>query len=158
MLKLFYYCYGGAHTSVTCASIHLGFLPTDRVPHPDEFLAVPYYDKMDNNKLGTPIYVGRDEFGWDIYVIGLKRANRIAIPAIKSYLYANGISDRDVLFVNALVKLHPITSIGGFSSRKLHMVNLGRPLTIWGIRRSYPVFVELVRRVKESISKRENFS
>jgi len=108
--------------------------------------------------LGTPIYVGRDEFGWDIYVIGLKRANRIAIPAIKSYLYANGISDRDVLFVNALVKLHPITSIGGFSSRKLHMVNLGRPLTIWGIRRSYPVFVELVRRVKESISKRENFS
>jgi hypothetical protein len=157
-MKLFYYCFGGAHTSVTCASIHLGFLPDNRIPRPDEFLAVPYYDKMDNDKLGTPVYVGRDEFGWDIYVMGIKRGNRVVIPAIKSYLYASGINDRNVLFVNALVKLHPITSFGGFSSRKLHMVNFGRPLTIWGIRRSYPIFVDLVRRVKENLSRQLDFS
>ena len=143
---------------MTCASIHLGFLPSDRTPHPDEFLAVPHYDKMDNSQLGTPVYVGRDEYGWDIYVMGIKRANRVVIPAIKSYLYESGILDREILFVNALVKLHPITSIGGFSSRKLNLVKFGRFLTIWGIRRSYPIFVDLVSRVKENIFKQGNFS
>lgn len=157
-MKLFYYCYGGAHTSVTCASIHLGFLPNNRIPHPDEFQAVPHYDKMDNNKLGTPVYVGRDEFGWDIYVMGIKRANRVVIPAIKSYLYASGIPNREILFVNALIKLHPITSFGGFSSRKLHLVNFGRPLTVWGVRRSYPIFIDLVRQVKENLAIQTDFS
>ena len=69
-MKLFYCCYGGAHTSVTCACIHLGYLPDDRIPAASEFLSVPYYDKMENRDLGTPVFMGRDEMGWDIYIIG----------------------------------------------------------------------------------------
>lgn len=153
-VKLFYHCYGGAHTSVTCAAIHLGFLPLDRIPAPNEFLSVAHYDRMENKDLGTPQYFGRDELGIDIYIIGFKNVCNMMIPTIKSYLNANNIPSKDVLFVEALVKLHPITAIGGFSSRKLHMVSLGHPLTVWGIRRSYPIFVELVSKVKENLSQR----
>jgi hypothetical protein len=158
MKKLFYYCYGGAHTSVTCASIHLKYLPSDYVPTAMEFKGVPFYDKMENNKIGTPIYAGRDEFGWDVYFMGMRGGSLVVIPAIKSYLNENHICQDNVIFVNTLAKLHPITSIGGFSSRKLGLVPLGRPMTIWGIRQSYPSLTRLVCRVKESLKQRVEIS
>ena len=157
-MKLFYHCFGGAHTSITCAAIHLGHLPTDRTPAAREFISVAHYDKMENKNLGTPLYIGRDELGIDIYAIGLNNACEMMIPAIKSYLNTNNIPSKDVLFVEALVKLHPITAIGGFSSRKLHLIALGRPLTVWGIRKSYPIFVDLVSGVKENLSQRFGLS
>jgi hypothetical protein len=153
-MKLFYHCYGGAHTSITCAAMHLGFLPMDRIPDYKEFFAVPHYDKMAHKNLGIPIYMGRDELGIDIYTIGLKNACNIMIPAIKSYLNKNNISTENIFFIEALVKLHPITAIGGISSRRLHLITLGRPLTIWGIRKSYPILIELVSGVKENLSQR----
>ncbi len=156
-MKLFYCCYGGAHTSVTCASIHLGFLPQNRIPEPYEFKAVPFYDKMDNDKLGTPMYVGRDPLGWDIYIIGLKNAKLISLPAIKSYLNTFDHTQKNLLFVNALAELHPITAIGGYTSRHLGGISIGRPLTIWGIRRSYPKFLDLVGRVQENLVKRRDY-
>ena len=156
-MKLFYCCYGGAHTSVTCASIHLNYLPNDRIPKPCEFSSVPFYDKMDNDKLGTPMYVGRDEMGWDIYIMGMKNAKNIVIPAMKSYLNTCGFQQQDFLLVNALVELHPITSIGGYTSRKLGILSVGRPMTIWGVRKSYPKFIELVEKVKENLKVRQDF-
>lgn len=155
---LFYYCYGGAHTSVTCASIHLSYLPNDRIPSAHEFKSVPFYDKMENKNIGLPVYMGRDELGWDVYFIGMKSASVVVIPAIKSYLNENYISQTDILFVNTLAKLHPITSIGGFSSRRLSLVSLGRPMTVWGIRRSYPLLIDLVNNVKEVLRIRMEFS
>ncbi len=150
-MKLFYQCYGGAHTSVTCASIHLGYLPKDRIPDPKEFYSVPFYDKMDNDKLGTPVYVGRDQLGWDLYIIGMKNARDIVIPAIHSYLNYNNLSGEPILIANALVELHPVTSVGGFISRKLRLRLIGKPMTVWGIRKSYPKLVDLVERTKAKI-------
>jgi len=151
-MKLFYHCYGGAHTSVTCASIHLNYLPNDRIPKTCEFKAIPFYDKMENKELGKPVYMGRDDMGWDIYVVGMKDGKNVVIPAIISYLNANNVSRREVLFVSALVQLHPITAIGGIVSRRLDLAFIGRPMTIWGIRRSYPHLVELVNKVKQNIA------
>jgi hypothetical protein len=31
-MKIIYHCYGGTHSSVIAAAIHLGLLPEDRVP------------------------------------------------------------------------------------------------------------------------------
>jgi len=154
---LFYHCYGGAHTSVTCASIHLNYLPNDRIPKTCEFKAIPFYDKMENKELGKPVYMGQDDMGWDIYVVGMKDGKNVVIPAIKSYLNVNYVSQRKVLFVSALVQLHPITAIGGIISRRLSLPCIGRPMTIWGIRRSYPYLVELVNRVKQNIAARYDY-
>ncbi|HCS75261.1 MAG TPA: hypothetical protein DIW17_15470 [Clostridiales bacterium] len=156
-MKLFYCCYGGAHTSVTCASIHLGYLPDDRVPSAAEFAGVPFYDKMDNHKLGTPVFMGRDALGWDIYIIGMKNVKTLVIPAMKSYLNACGMDQSDFLLVNALVELHPITSISGVATRKFGLIYPGRPLTIWGIRKTYPKFLALVKDVKENLQVRGNY-
>ena len=135
-MKLFYCCYGGAHTSVTCASIHLGYLPDDRVPEAREFWAVPFYDKMESSMLGTPVYMGRDLFGWDIYIMGMKNKKQLVIPAIRSCLSACGIDLNRLYFVNALAALDPATSTGGIASRRFGLMSLGRPLTIWEIRKT----------------------
>lgn len=153
-MKLFYCCYGGSHTSVTCAAIHLKYLPDDRVPEPSEFVSVPFYDEMDNDRLGTPVYVGRDELGWDIYIMGMKNVKNIVIPAMKSYLNISGRDQSDFLLVNALVELHPITSIGGVISRKLGCKPIGRPMTVMGIRSGYHKFLDLVSGVKENLRAR----
>jgi len=67
-------------------------------------------------------------------------------------LNASGISQQDVLFVSALVQINPLTAIGGFTSRKLGLSFIGRPMTIWGIRKSYPHLVDLVTRVKQALA------
>ena len=157
-MKLFYCCYGGAHTSVTCASIHLGYLPTDRTPEAFEFLCVPFYDKMENQKLATPVFMGRDMMGWDIYIIGMKNVKQLIIPSMKSYLNACGVEQENFLLINALIELHPITSIGGALSRKFGIVPLGRPMTVWGIRKTYPRFLALVKQVKENLRSRQELS
>ncbi len=157
-MKLFYCCYGGAHTSVTCASIHLGYLPADRVPEASEFLGVPFYDKMENKKLGTPVFMGRDNLGWDIYIIGMKNAKQLVIPSMKSYLNACSVDQKDFILVNALIELHPITSIGGVLSRKFGILSVGRPMTVWGIRKTYPRFIALVEQVKENLLERKELS
>jgi len=95
--------------------------------------------------------MGRDELGWDIYIMGMENAKTVVIPSIKSYLNVNGIRQDRVLFVNALVKLHPITSLGGILSRRLGLVSLGRPMTVWGIRKSYPALLKIVKDVKKNL-------
>lgn len=157
-MKLFYYCYGGAHTSVTCASIHLGYLPKDRVPEAREFLSVPFYDKMENKELGTPVFMGKDELGWDVYIMGMKNAKQLVITSMKSYLNACGLDQKSFVLVNALVELHPVTSIGGMLSRRLGLVFPGRPMTVWGIRKTYPKFAALVEQVKENLAARQELS
>ncbi|MFY9217196.1 MAG: DUF3189 family protein, partial [Tepidanaerobacteraceae bacterium] len=42
-----------------------------------------------------------------------------------------------------------LTKIGGFFSRRLGFVTVGRPLTILGIQLKYRDFVELVKAVKK---------
>lgn len=113
------------------------------------FEELPLYDKMENEDIGTPIFVGTDEYGSDVYIMGMRNAREVIIPSIKSMLNENSIANNHILFVNALIKLHPITALGGILSRRLGLIGLGKPLTIWGIRRYYNYFVELVEKVKE---------
>lgn len=148
-MKIFYHCYGGAHTSIVCAAIHLNYLTKDDIPAAFAFKEIPFYDKMKNNDIGSTVFVGTDEYGCDIYIMGMRNGREVVIPAIKGYLNEHYITNNDILFVNALVELHPVTALGGMLSRRLGLVSIGQPLTIWGIRRYYKIFVELVGKVQQ---------
>jgi len=43
-LKVIYHCYGGAHSSVTAANIHLGLLPRERTPGYRELISQKLFD------------------------------------------------------------------------------------------------------------------
>jgi len=158
-MKIFYYCYGSAHTSVVAASIHLGFLPTNTIPEAFYFENLPYYDRTPSDEIGTPFFMGLDEYNAEIYIIGMDGERELIKNAITSFLKNSGIdTDKELIMVNALQSVNIKTRFGGFASRRLGLVKFGRPLTIKGIQENYYNFVKLVADVKREEKSRLNIT
>jgi len=152
-MKIFYCCYGGAHTSVVAASIHLGYLPSERIPTTEEVLSIPNYDKNPNAKVGTPTFMGVDEFANEVFVMGMGH-NRDYFAKL-TYEYSSLLSNNctsDMKIVNALSCINNYIRLGGFLSRRVNLVKIGRPITVFGIRKDYNYFVTLVKNVKKTIN------
>ncbi len=151
-MKVIYCCYGSSHSSVVAAAIHLGWLPCDRVPSAREIESVPHYDRTEPAEIGTCFPMGKDECGRDVYIIGMGAAKKIVRNAIESVLEICGLRKGEYLLVDTLPEVGVVTKVGGFLSRALGLIGPGRPLTIWGVRRSYARFVRLVRDVKAALA------
>ncbi|HHW02965.1 MAG TPA: DUF3189 family protein [Thermoanaerobacterales bacterium] len=155
-MKIFYYCYGSAHSSVVAASIHLGMLPADRLPSAEEFKNLPHYDKTDSYEIGKPFFMGIDEYGAEIFITGMTGERQLVKKAIYSFLKNCGVDVTDLMMVNALKSVNLKTKIGGFMSRRMGLVMIGRPLTIKGIQEKYTEFVKLVENTKRGERNRLN--
>ncbi|MCR4430081.1 MAG: DUF3189 family protein [Tepidanaerobacteraceae bacterium] len=147
-MKIFYYCYGSAHSSVVAASIHLGMLPSDRLPSAKEIEMLPHFDKTDSCEIGTPFFMGIDEYETEIFITGMTNERHLVKKAIYSFLRHSGIDESDLMMVDALKYVNLKTRLGGFLSRRMGLVALGRPLTIKGILEKYADFLALVKETK----------
>lgn len=150
-MKVIYHCYGSSHSSVIAAAIHLGWLPSDRIPAPREIMSLPHYDQTEPGEIGTCFRMGTDEAGREVYIIGMGPAKGIARRVMESVFKMCGVPDGDYVLVDTLPNVGFVTKVGGFLSRAVGLVRVGRPLTVWGIRRSYPEFVRLVGELKASL-------
>ena len=148
-MNIFYCCYGSAHSSVVAASIHLGLLPVKRIPSAKEFERLPHYDKTESFEIGTPFYMGKDEYDSDLFILGMKSHRKLIKKAVLSFLEHMSLETQDFLMIDTLKNVNFITKIGGFTSRRLGIISIGRPLTIIGIQQKYWDFVKLVQCVKK---------
>lgn len=146
-----YSCYGGAHSSRTAAAIHLGLLPVDRVPDARELLAVPGFDRVEDEGLGIAELAGVDEDGHTVYVLGRGPGAGTIERAFRSGFQAGGGDPGQLVFVNTLTTVNLLMRVGGFLSRRLGWVRVGRPLVVLGTRRAYPALVRLVRMTRRSL-------
>ncbi|NMB45526.1 MAG: DUF3189 family protein [Firmicutes bacterium] len=147
-MLIIYTCYGGAHSSPMAAAIHLNRLVGAPLPSTKAIEGLLYFDIIDNEDRGRVFPVGIDEDGNRIYVLGRGSDERFIQQAIKSgYMLAGG-DPRQVLFVNTLRAVNWQMRIGGFLSRRLGLVSLGRPLVARGARRAYPQLTKIVRATK----------
>ncbi|PTX64978.1 uncharacterized protein DUF3189 [Melghirimyces profundicolus] len=147
-MHIIYQCYGSAHSSVIAAAIHLGKLPSDRLPSVKEVLELPDFDWAEDRTIGTLFYKGRDENGHAVYTLGLGREWRAALRCIRSMLEILGEDPLQYRLVHALDCITLTTKVGGALSRRYGLCFLGRPLAAWGIRKSYPRLLELVCSIK----------
>lgn len=147
-----YQCFGGAHSSVLAAAIHTHMLPVDRIPAGEEIINLPFYDKTPDRKIGVPLFFGTDEFQNKIFIQGLGKAKKIVPNVLESFLQLEGISTEKVYLKNTLQYVTLSVRLGGFLSRGLGMVFPGRLITVYGLKKSYPRFVEMVKRVKKEIA------
>lgn len=147
-MKVIYCCYGSSHSSVVAAAIHLGNLSAQSVPCAQDILSLPYYDKATTDQLGTCAYMGTDDMGCDVYILGTGPARNIVKRVIESAFQICGVSRDSYMLIDTLKPIGVITKIGGFLSRRLNLTGIGRPMTIWGIRRAYPRLASIVTRVK----------
>lgn len=148
-MKLFYYCYGRAHSSVISGWIHLNRLPKDRVPSIKEIISAPGFDQSDKHDFGIPYYLGKDEHNNEVFIIGFGGAPNLGLQTIYYLLERLG-NPLEWKFYNSLASVDWLTKTGGFISKKLKLSRLGKYLAALGIQKSYSTLVELVRTVKET--------
>lgn len=137
-----YYCFGGAHTSVTAANLHLGRLP----PHPTyrQVLAQPYFDHLPHGSIGTFLFMGVDAAGHPVYSVGLEAGKDRLARALADFAAAFGAAPDGVALHPALPCANALMRIGGFLSRRLGLVWPGRPLVGLGAWLALPRFRALV--------------
>ncbi|TEB17375.1 hypothetical protein Psfp_00599 [Pelotomaculum sp. FP] len=150
-MKVIYHCYGGTHSSVTAAAIHLGMLPEDRVPGPEEFLQLPLYDRQDACEHGHIFFIGIDEYGHEVYLTA-----RRSRPAVLENVFAGlggifGIPASSYCLVNAMSQVNWIMMFGGYLSRRWGLIGVGRPIVTMGTRVAYFKLVGLVKKTKEKL-------
>lgn len=150
-MEVIYYCYAGAHTSITAASIHLGLLPVDRVPEVREILALPNFDQTPSQELGKVFKYGVDENGNNVYVAALGPGRTTTMGALKFVLKERGLAEDALVIVNGLECISLTVRIGGFISRRLGLVRVGRPMCAWGILAKYNCFLQMAQRIRALI-------
>lgn len=149
MAKIIYHCYGGSHSSVTAAGIHLGLLPRGRIASSSELLKVPHFDRYEAVTHGRFRFIGRDRYGNEVFVLGKRTAGpdvNIMLKKIAQLFACKG----EICPIDTTFPINPLMVIGGFLSRGLHMVSLGRPIVIYGTQIAYPFLVDIACNVVKS--------
>lgn len=148
-----YHDVGGTHSTAIAANIHVNNLPIDKVPDKNEIIQLPTFDKIHKNQLGHIIYIGEDEFGSKVYTLGRKYKPNIVLASITD-IYAMLNGEPEELYI---IDTHPTVNIwmkiGGFASRELGMVTIGRPIVTYGTLKTYKNIADIVKAVKDKIRK-----
>lgn len=149
---IIYHDVGGTHSTATAANIHINNLPIDRVPDKSELLSLTTFDKINKNQLGHILYIGEDEFGSKVYTIGRKYSPNIVLSAIKDTFNMAG-GNEELYIVDTHPTVNVWMKIGGFTSRGLGIVSIGRPIVTYGTLKAYENIADIVRKVKDIIRK-----
>lgn len=126
-MMVIYHCFGGSHSSVTAAAIHLGLLSRHRLPTAAELLALPYFDGRSRGEEGDLKYMGTDAYGNKVYAVGKKNLGARFETFLYNLAAVIGIPRRNILLLNTSPLVNMSMRIGGFISRRMG-------LTFWGVR------------------------
>lgn len=108
-------------------------------------MEIPLFDKTIKEDFGKMQYIGVDELGNEIYLIGTKNSNfGSTIHDLAELLEVSS----KYIFIGTMPYVNLILRIGGFLSRGLSKPSLGRPLVYKGAKAAYPGLVSLVERTK----------
>ncbi|MBC7325806.1 MAG: DUF3189 family protein, partial [Moorella sp. (in: Bacteria)] len=143
-MLVIYHCFGGSHSSVTAAAMHLGLLPRDRRPTAAELLALPYFDGRSKGEEGELKFMGTDLYGNRVYAVGKKNLGDRFEALLYGLAGAMGIPRQEILLLNISRQVNFLMRLGGFASRRLGLTPLGRPIVVWGTRRASSRLAELV--------------
>ncbi len=146
---IIYCCYGGAHSSPIAAAIHTGILKPTEIPSAQQIMDVHHYDRTKSSQRGKVLYAGEDEWGNKVYVCGRGKDKKGIKQAIKSGISLAEGQLEDYLFVDTLSAVNLMMRIGGFLSRRLKWVKVGRPLVVRGTQKAFFKLATIVEKTKE---------
>jgi hypothetical protein len=146
--RIIYYCYGGAHSSVMAAAIHLGQLPMDRVPALGELRKIGDLDHTQSEMIGMLHFQGVDTEGNEVYTLGVGAEPDLVITSVQSMIVAIGGDLKNYLFRSSLPYINLQAKIGGALSRRYGWVGLGRKVCFRGILSSYDQLIAFVKQTR----------
>lgn len=147
--KVFYCCYGSAHTSVVAASIHAGILPVEK-PDWEEIAGLPWFDELPHGCVGIPVFVGMGSVGEEVYAIGTLGARSEVLEPVLTIIDRHVDLTRTCRFVEVSQYTNWLAKVGGILSRRLGVVGVGRRLAAIGMCYSYSDISSLVQEVARS--------
>lgn len=153
-MKIIYSCFGGSHSSVTAAAIHLGMLPTTRVPTPKELLEVPYFEQQVGKDHGYFRFMGLDEYKNEVYIIGKQNLGKHFEEIIRQIADIFNINQDEIIIIDSMPYVNYSMMIGGFTSRKMGITCVGRPIVIRGTQKAYFNLVNMVDNIKITLASR----
>jgi hypothetical protein len=148
--RIIYHCYGGAHSSVTAAAIHLGQL-NRTPPSAQELMSLTLFDRQTKEGHGQLHFFGFDARGNQIYSVGARNVGATLEKILKNLASLLNLED-DLIFVDTLHCVNIKMRVGGYLSRRLGLISLGRPLVLQGTRDAYPSLLQLVNKVKNEVA------
>lgn len=151
-MRIVYHCYGGSHSSVTAAAIHLGYLSLDKKPTSNELMGLPFFDKQTDRDHGSFKLMGKDDNGNEVYICGCRSLGTKIEKTLRGIAKITDTPISDMIFVDTLKGVNNLMRVGGFLSRKLRIISIGRPLVLEGTKNSFYKFVAMVDDVKKSIA------
>ena len=116
-MKIIYNCYGGSHSSITAAAIHLGLLPDTYIPAAQEFLKIPYYDAQIGKDHGRIRFMGFDEFGNKVYITSKRNLGYNYEKIMRKILTLTEVPQEEYLFINTMPYVNILMVIGGYTSQ-----------------------------------------
>lgn len=140
---IIYHCFGGSHSSVAAAALHLGLLDSQKIPTEEDLIRIPYYDKTTDADFGSIRYMGTDNDNNHIYVFGKRSFNNRYAAVLKGVARMLGDQD-DLVMVDCMKRVNLGMKIGGYTSRRLGLIAIGRPIVSWGTRMAFAHLVNLV--------------
>ncbi len=150
--KIIYRCFGGAHSSVVAAAIHLGQLKSDSLPTDEELMNLTLFDRQGKDAHGQLHFLGFDEQGRHIYSVGCRNAGASVEKTLKEVAGLMGVAG-DLHFVDTLRCVNIKMRVGGYLSRRWGLIKLGRPLVLDGTRQAFPNLVKLVEQSGKGVAR-----
>ncbi|MGF7185023.1 hypothetical protein GGQ84_001108 [Desulfitispora alkaliphila] len=149
-MEIIYHCFGGAHSSVTAAAIHLGMLPEESVPTSKQLIDTPFYDKQENDDHGTIKHIGTDNMGNEVYIVGRRGLDSDFETFLEDFMKLNKVQ-ANLIIVGTLSGVNIYMRLGGYLSRKLRLTWIGRPLVLYGTKKAHMDFVKIVHQTKKQL-------
>ncbi len=148
---IIYHCYGGSHSSILAAAIHVKILPQDRQPEIKEMFACPLLEQGSPESHGNIHLIGIDEQGNRVYSMGCKNAFHIINKSLKGIMEIFNLNPQELYFVDTLPCDNNEMRVGSFLSWQLGLTGLGRPLVIKGSQKAFGDLARLVEGVKKDL-------
>ncbi|MGB7605173.1 MAG: DUF3189 family protein [Lutisporaceae bacterium] len=148
---IIYNCYGGTHSSILTSAVHLGILPSNRIPSKQEILNTEYFNRLHYKDMGRLIFHGIDEYGNKVYTIG-RGTSKALIPALRNLsMEMHKLYDINECFayINTSGTVPIAMTLGGFFSRGLKIDFIGVPLLAIGAQHTYNNIVTLAQKTKQ---------
>jgi len=146
-----YHCYGGSHSSVAAAAIHVGLLARDKKPGRRELTELPYFDSQKAQDHGFLQFMGRGKEGALVYSVGFETASAPVINAAKNLFSLGREAAENVIYVGTRPQINNWMIAGGIISRLLGLTCLGRPLVAWGTQLAHRGLVGLVEKTEARV-------
>ncbi|MEW6080397.1 MAG: DUF3189 family protein [Bacillota bacterium] len=145
-MRVVYHCYGGTHSSVLGAALHLGLVQEGAAPSGEELGALPFFDKATPIDAGRLRLMGLDDRGNRVFFVGRRRRAASIIEALRAFGTAWGVGDW--LFASTSMAVGPSLRLGGYLSRRLGAARLGGRFLVRGAGMALPVLARLVAKCR----------